>query len=193
MNDKRKQIADDDRMARLFCFTLGFEIISLVFCVIVLIVKVYAIWPWQTQLCLYILVLLFCLLILQSLESAKDRFAVKIMRKVLAIVMVAVILGGLSVLTDSLRMRQYAHQETIKPYQYVISKDDKVYYKLSKNSQTLRAKRVKTTVKISDHTKTIVYGKKWVANKNATKHERRFVNQQSIKWYKVEYRKAANS
>lgn len=90
------------------------------------------------------------------------------------------------------QLSHYAHQETVKPYQYTISKDNRFYYKMSKNGQTHQGRYDDTKVKISDHTKTIVYGKKWVADKNATKSERQFVNQQDIEWHKVEYRKAAD-
>lgn len=90
------------------------------------------------------------------------------------------------------QLSHYAHQETVKPYQYTISKNDQVYYKLSKDGKAYHAKHVETVVKLSDHTKTIVYGKKWVADKNATKYERRLVNQQDIEWHKIEYRKAAD-
>lgn len=90
------------------------------------------------------------------------------------------------------QISHYAHQETVKPYQYTISKDNQVYYKLSKDGKTYHTKCVKTIIKISDHTKTVIRGKKWVANKNATKYERQFVKQQDIEWHKVEYRKAAD-
>ena len=89
------------------------------------------------------------------------------------------------------QISHYAHQETVKPYQYTISKDNQVYYKLSKDGKTYHTKCVKTIIKI-DHTKTVIRGKKWVANKNATKYERQFVKQQDIEWHKVEYRKAAD-
>ena len=90
------------------------------------------------------------------------------------------------------QLSHYAHQETVKPYQYTISRNNQVYYKLSKDGKTYHTKRVETIIKISDHTKTIVYGKKWVADKNATKYERKLINQQPITWHKVEYRKAAD-
>lgn len=90
------------------------------------------------------------------------------------------------------QLSHYAHQETVKPYQYTISKNNQVYYKLSKDGKTYHTKSVKTIVKISDHTKTVIYGEKWVANKNATKYERQFVKQQDIEWHKVEYRKATD-
>lgn len=113
----------------------------------------------------------------------------KIIKSIIIIGLTVIWLGGVNAV---LLRNQYAHQETIKPYQYVLGKDDDFYYKMLKNGRTYHDYYDGTETKVSDHTGTAIYGKKWVANKNATKYERWFVNQQSIEWYKVEYRKVAN-
>ncbi|WP_270648683.1 hypothetical protein [Limosilactobacillus mucosae] len=47
---------------------------------------------------------------------------------------------------------------------------------------------------MSDHKHgTVVYGKKWVADKDATKAERQLAKRQEIQWYRITYKQGSAS
>lgn len=90
-------------------------------------------------------------------------------------------------------LNHIAHQETIKPYRYYLDGDN-LYYQLSKDGKQSTDKIDRKVVKLSDHKQgTTVYGKRWVADKDATKAERQLVKQQEIVWYKATYKQGSTS
>ncbi len=95
--------------------------------------------------------------------------------------------------SSSSYLNRIAHQETVKPYRYYLD-GDKLYYQLSKDGKQSTDKIDHKTIEMSDHKRgTAVYGKKWVADKDASKVERQLVKRQEIQWYRVTYKQGSVS
>lgn len=84
-------------------------------------------------------------------------------------------------------LSHFGHETVICPYRYSFDLDGAKYQLRPGNkTQTVTDDPIKET-RLSDHTGTELIGKQWIADQNATKNERKLIEQQPITWYKVTY------
>lgn len=84
-------------------------------------------------------------------------------------------------------LSHFGHEKVIRPYRYSFDLDGAKYQlRPGDKTQVVGNDPVKET-RLSDHTGTELIGKKWVADRNATRNERELIKKQPTTWYKVTY------